>query len=256
MKIVFFDTETTGLNPSSERICSLSIIEDFDGKVIKKNYLFNPEQEVGPKASKVNGFTWDNLRLFPTFKTVAVELKQILEEADVLVAHNAKFDIGFLQSEFKRVHLHFRPRQVVCTMEMAQAKVISESYSLDSLTNHFGLIQLRESTHGADIDTEMCRNLYYKLIEIEPEFNKDEVIAKRNEIVEAMEFGPVSISFVKKDGSIRQAVASLTNEAIAMAYDIDHQPSHSWLNVDFVDTAINEWRKFNIFRLKSWKKLY
>lgn len=253
MNIIFFDTETTGLDSSKERLCSLSLITD---KGERKNYLFNPEKEVDPKASKVNGFTWDNLKLFPKFKDVAEELKTILEKADLLVAHNAKFDIGFLKAEFKRAQIEFKPKAIACTMKMAQEKVVSESYSLDTLTNHFGLKQLRESTHGADIDTEMCKNLYYKLISIEPDSKIDEMILKRNKIVEAMEYGPVAISFVKKDGTIRKAVASLTNEAIAMAYDLDHQPSTSWMNVDFVDTSINKWRMFNFLRLKSWKKLY
>lgn len=133
MNIIFFDTETTGLDSSKERICSLSLITD---KGERKNYLFNPEKEVDPKASKVNGFTWDNLKLFPTFKQVAVEIKTILEKADLLVAHNAKFDISFLRAEFKRAQIEFKPKAIACTMKMAQEKVVSESYSLDTLTNH------------------------------------------------------------------------------------------------------------------------
>ena len=162
MKKLFLDTETTGLSRYRNRICSLTLVDEYDNA---RTFMFNPEQPVEPGASRVNGYTWALLRKYPTFASQARQIKLILDSADVVIAHNAAFDVGFLKSEFDRCGLCWNPRCVECTMQKAKRKFGNSCscYSLDYLTRFLGLQNLRGTFHGSTEDACMCKALYYKL---------------------------------------------------------------------------------------------
>lgn len=163
MSKIFLDTETTGLSSINNRICSLTVIDDGNNV---KNFLFNPQQHVQPGAAAVNGYSWNKLKKYPTFAEQAREVRAVLDSADVIVAHNAKFDIRFLQREFERCGIHWQPNYVICTMEMAKQLITTYSYKLDNLTSVLGLKNLRGKYHGSCVDTMMCKALYERLCEI------------------------------------------------------------------------------------------
>ena len=161
MKILFLDTETTGLSCCTNRICSLTILDNDCDEAC--TFMFNPEQPVEPGASAVNGYTWAMLRKYPTFATQARQIKTLLDSADVIVAHNAKFDIGFIQKEFARCGIYWCPKCVECTMQKAKRTLSSPCYKLDYLTSMLGLKNLRGRYHGSLEDTVMCKALYHEL---------------------------------------------------------------------------------------------
>lgn len=247
MRIIYFDTETTGLK-SADKICSLCFVSN-DG--LNKTFLFNPEREVCEEASRVNGFTWDALKKYPTFKECATEVKAILDSADILVAHNAEFDRGMLYQEFHRVGIEWNPSNIECTMLKAKSMIQGCRYSLDALTEHLGLKNLREDTHGADIDTMMCKALHEKLCSMEPEFSLEKMNEDKREVIQAMKEGLVELTFIKNDGSTRNAVATLKEDLVTGK----HFFTHNWSCVDFYEPEISDWRVFNLHRLISWKKV-
>lgn len=162
MKKLFLDTETTGLSRYRNRICSLTLVDEYDNT---RTFMFNPEQQVEAGASRVNGYTWASLRKYPTFEKQARQIKMILDSADVIIAHNAAFDVGFLKSEFDRCGLCWNPKCIECTMLKAKRKfgASCSCYSLDYLTRYLGLQNLRGTFHGSSEDACMCKALYYKL---------------------------------------------------------------------------------------------
>lgn len=160
MRKIFLDTETTGLSSINNRICSLTVIDD-DNNI--KNYLFNPQQHVQPGAAAVNGYSWNMLKKYPTFAEQAREIRAVLDSADAIVAHNAVFDIRFLQKEFERCGIYWRPKSVICTMKKAKGLITTHSYRLDNLTSILGLKNLRGEYHGSCVDAIMCKALYERL---------------------------------------------------------------------------------------------
>lgn len=99
--ILFFDTETTGLMPG--RIIQLTYIMADENATTAKNFFFSVEY-IEPSASAVNGFTVEKLAELSKGKTFSCDIDEIEDDfkrADLIVAHNANFDLKFLTAEFK-----------------------------------------------------------------------------------------------------------------------------------------------------------
>lgn len=120
MKMIFFDTETTGLRPGS--ICQLSyILVDTSlkpTKTIGKNIFFTVEY-VEPSAEKVHGFSVEKLYELSNgryFEDCLEEFLVDFQTADVIIGHNVNFDINFLTSELEGCGEDFNYKHIFCTM--------------------------------------------------------------------------------------------------------------------------------------------
>lgn len=120
MKMIFFDTETTGLRPGS--ICQLSyILVDTSLKPTKtlgKNIFFTVEY-VEPSAEKVHGFGVEKLYKLSNGRYFEDRLEEFLTDfqtADILIGHNINFDIKFLTSELEGCMEELNPDHIFCTM--------------------------------------------------------------------------------------------------------------------------------------------
>ncbi|MBM7871378.1 DNA polymerase-3 subunit epsilon [Clostridium pascui] len=120
MKMIFFDTETTGLRPGS--ICQLSyILVDTDLKPTKttgRNIFFTVEY-VEPSAEKVHGFSVEKLYKLSNgryFEDCLEEFLLDFQTADVIIGHNVSFDIKFLTSELEGCGEDFNCKHIFCTM--------------------------------------------------------------------------------------------------------------------------------------------
>lgn len=99
---VSFDTETTGLNPATERILEYGAIRfDAQGVQESKNWLINPRRRIQAGARKVHGITHDMVKRERIFRTVYPEIMAFIDDS-VLLAHNARFDVNFFSAEIKR----------------------------------------------------------------------------------------------------------------------------------------------------------
>jgi DNA polymerase-3 subunit epsilon len=113
---IFFDTETTGLHPGN--ICQLSYIKTTGDNLSSGNLYFMVDY-IEPGAQKVHGLTLDTLRELSgnrRFYDRFSEIKSAFESADVLIAHNINFDLGFMDAEFKRCSSNFEYNDSMCTM--------------------------------------------------------------------------------------------------------------------------------------------
>jgi len=163
---VIFDTETTGLDPlAGDRITELGCVEIRDllptGRTFRK--LINPERDIPPEVQKVTGHTWEMLRGEPVFADVAEEFLAFIGE-DELVAHNAGFDMGFINMELQRIgRPEIAPARFIDTAAMAREKYPGAPASLDALCKRFDISLESRDLHGALIDSYLLAEVYLQL---------------------------------------------------------------------------------------------
>jgi DNA polymerase III subunit epsilon len=167
MREIIFDTETTGLSPrEGHRLVEIGCIEVENrfptGRVFHK-YL-NPDRDMPIEAFEIHGLSSDFLKDKPLFNAVADELWDFLDGAQ-LVAHNAGFDMGFINAEFLRVGKPvISMERVVDTVQLARRKFPGAKASLDALCDRFGISNAHRVKHGALLDAEILAEVYSELL--------------------------------------------------------------------------------------------
>jgi DNA polymerase III subunit epsilon len=167
MREIIFDTETTGLSPrEGHRLVEIGCIEVENrfptGRVFHK-YL-NPDRDMPLEAFEIHGLSSDFLKDKPLFNAVADELWDFLDGAQ-LVAHNAGFDMGFINAEFARVGKPvISMERVVDTVQLARRKFPGAKASLDALCDRFGISNAHRVKHGALLDAEILAEVYSELL--------------------------------------------------------------------------------------------
>jgi DNA polymerase-3 subunit epsilon len=157
-RAVFLDLETTGAHPVHDRIIEIALIECESGRPIGEwATLVHPGRSIPPAIRALTGLTDEKVALAPRFAEIAPELRARLE-GRVLVAHNARFDYGFLLNEFRRAGLRFRA-PLVCTLRLSRRLYPAERrHHLDALIERHGLAC--EARHRALGDARvLCRLL-------------------------------------------------------------------------------------------------
>ena len=151
-RTVFLDLETTGMSPERERITEIGLVVVQDGEVRERwQTLVNPGKPIPPDISWFTGITNEMVRGAPEFEQVADELWARLQGA-LLVAHNARFDYGFLKAEFARLGRTYITKPL-CTVKLSRALDPEQrSHSLDALIERWDLG--REARHRAMGDAE------------------------------------------------------------------------------------------------------
>jgi DNA polymerase III subunit epsilon len=137
--LVFVDIETTGMSYSRNRVIEVAAIRVESGRITRSfNTLVDPQSELPPFITSLTGIKSDDLRQAPSFYDIADELHEILADA-VFVAHNARFDYGFLKQEFKNTGRQFNPK-LLCTVRLSRALYPAErSHKLQSLIDRCNL---------------------------------------------------------------------------------------------------------------------
>jgi len=168
MRQVFFDTETTGLNAEAgDRVIEIGCVEMLNRRLTGRNLHFylNPQRPNHEDAVRIHGLTDEFLADKPLFASVADELLAYLAGAE-LVIHNAAFDIGFMNAEFKRLggpRLENHVAAVTDTLHMARDMFPGKSNSLDALCKRLEVDNSNRSLHGALLDAELLAEVYIRL---------------------------------------------------------------------------------------------
>jgi DNA polymerase III subunit epsilon len=167
MREIVFDTETTGLDPyQGHRLIEIGCVELVNrfptGQTFHRH--LNPERDVPAEAFAVHGLSYDFLRSKPVFADIAVDLLAFVGDAP-LVAHNASFDLGFLNAELERVKQAAIPRdRLIDTLQLARRKYPGSPNRLDDLCARLGIDNGRRTKHGALLDAELLAEVYVELI--------------------------------------------------------------------------------------------
>lgn len=166
MREIVFDTETTGLDPQNgDRLVEIGCIELFNRIPTGETFhaYFNPERPMPAAAEAVHGLSDRFLSDKPLFAGMAEELLVFLGDAK-LVAHNARFDFGFLNSELERCGLPaIDLGRMIDTVAMARTRHPGGKHSLDALCSRYGIDRSHRVKHGALLDAELLAQLYIEL---------------------------------------------------------------------------------------------
>ncbi len=166
MREIIFDTETTGFDPlNGDRMVEIGCIE-MVGRVMTGNVYhtyFNPERAMPSAAENVHGLSDKFLSDKPFFSQKADELIAFLGDCP-LVAHNASFDFGFLNSELQRCgRSPIGMDRMVDTVALARVRHPGAKLSLDALCTRYGIDRSHRVKHGALLDAELLAHLYIEL---------------------------------------------------------------------------------------------
>ena len=166
MRRIALDTETTGLSPKEgHRIVEIGCVE-LDGNIPTGNEwhsYVNPDRAMPEAAFAVHGLSEEFLKKEPRFRDIAEDFLRFIKGGE-LVIHNAKFDIGFLNSELKMASMPLiEIQKTIDTVHLAREKIPGAAASLDALCKRFEIdLSLREK-HGALLDAKLLAEVYLQL---------------------------------------------------------------------------------------------
>lgn len=166
MREIILDTETTGLDPGSgHRVVEIGCVELINfipsGREFHK-YL-NPQRFMPVAAQAVHGLTDEFLKDKALFADVAQEFLDFIDGARV-IAHNADFDIGFMNSELARLERPPIAADVIDTVRLARRRYPGAPASLDALCERFGIDKSARTKHGALLDAQLLAEVYLELV--------------------------------------------------------------------------------------------
>jgi DNA polymerase-3 subunit epsilon len=169
MREVVLDTETTGLEPENgDRVIEIGCVELVNRKPTGNTFreLLNPEKLLTAEITRITGYTDKDLKDKPLFKDVVDRFLGFIGN-DILVAHNANFDIKFINSELKMLDIPPLLNIVVDSIEIARVKLPGKKYNLDALCRHFNIDLTERETngHGALLDSQLLAEVYLRLRE-------------------------------------------------------------------------------------------
>lgn len=163
--LVFIDVETTGLSPKNgDCVCEIGAVKTHQGKVLCEfQTLVNPQMPVPYEAYAVHQISDEELKNAPLFTEVAEDLLHFLDDAPIC-AYNAKFDVGFLNSELARIGKKPLANSVIDVLLMARDLLRSDRYNLETVANNLNIFSA-QGLHRAIYDCRVTAKLFYKLIE-------------------------------------------------------------------------------------------
>ncbi|RYD16520.1 MAG: DNA polymerase III subunit epsilon [Lysobacteraceae bacterium] len=169
MRQILLDTETTGLEVQrGHRVIEIGCIELVQRRRTGREFhtYLNPDRAIDEGARAVTGIDEEMLRDKPRFGEIAAEFLAFIEGAE-LIAHNAAFDIGFLDAELARAgyaDLRLRERcSVLDTLALAREKFPGQRNSLDALCKRLGVDNSHRELHGALLDADLLAEVYLAL---------------------------------------------------------------------------------------------
>jgi DNA polymerase-3 subunit epsilon len=166
MREIVFDTETTGIDPTTgDRMVEIGCIELVNRVPTGRTFhaYFNPKRSMPIEAERVHGLSDAFLADKRCFDEHALELLEFLGEAP-LVAHNAQFDFGFLNHELSLCgHPLVCLERMIDTLALARRRHPGAKHSLDALCGRYGIDRSHRVLHGALLDAELLAQVYVEL---------------------------------------------------------------------------------------------
>ena len=167
MREIVFDTETTGLDPAAgHRVVEIGCVELINHMPTgeTRQWYINPERDMPEDAFNVHGLSEEFLSDKPVFGAIAGDFLAFVEGAG-LIAHNANFDIRFLNAELAALDRPNLPQdRVLDTIALARKNLSGGQFSLDALCRRFNIDLSARQKHSALVDAELLAEVYLELI--------------------------------------------------------------------------------------------
>ncbi|MCH2189637.1 MAG: GIY-YIG nuclease family protein [Gammaproteobacteria bacterium] len=187
-KLAIVDCETTGGKPTFHRVIEVAVVLIDDGKETKRWKSFiNPGVPVPEHITGITGIRDSHLTLAPSFEEIASELQVLLSDR-VLVAHNARFDYGFLRNEFQRAEIKYSSK-LLCSVKFSRVLFPHfKRHSLDAIIKRFALSM--EDRHRAMDDALAVFQFFNRCSSI---FSAEDIAATCDQIAKTATL-PVNLS--------------------------------------------------------------
>ena len=169
MREICFDTETTGLDPKSgDRITEIGCVEIVDRKITGNTFreIINPDRKNSLESIQITGLTDEILKDKPFFSEIVDNFLEFIGDSQ-LVAHNAGFDIAFVNHELSLLGKEPLKNSVVDSLNLAKIKFPGKKNNLDVLCERFNIDNSRRDKHGALLDAELLAEVYLCLTQEE-----------------------------------------------------------------------------------------
>lgn len=186
---IVLDTETTGIDTKAgHRIIEIGCVEMKERRLTGNNlhlYL-QPDREIDAGAMAVHGISNEFLVDKPRFSEIADQLKQYLAGAELII-HNADFDVGFLEHEFRLCNDPqdmTRLCRITDSLAMARKQFPGQRNSLDALCKRLGVNNAHRTLHGALLDSEILADVYLVMTGGQTALSLDQESSSRGEKVQ------------------------------------------------------------------------
>ena len=167
MREIVLDTETTGIDPAQgHRIIEIGALEIVNQTPTgaQLHLYINPEREVEAGALEVHGLSNEFLEDKPLFADIVDEFLEFIGESSMVI-HNAPFDMGFINSELKRLGRdELRMSRATDTLAMARRKFPGAQANLNALCRRFDIDNSHRDLHGALVDADLLASVYLELL--------------------------------------------------------------------------------------------
>lgn len=166
MREICFDTETTGLKTEEgDRVIEIGCVEIIDGKQTE-NYFheyLNPEREISEESVRITGITAEFLADKPKFRDVADKFLEYIGDDGILIAHNANFDMKFMNNEYAIIGMPPIKNEVIDSLAIAKKRFPGQKNNLDALCKRFNVDASKRTLHGALLDAQLLAEVYLEL---------------------------------------------------------------------------------------------
>ncbi|SCC16289.1 DNA polymerase III subunit epsilon [Gilliamella intestini] len=167
---IVLDTETTGMNQEGNnhyeghKIIEIGAVEIINRRLTGNHFhvYINPERLIDEDAFKVHGISDDFVKDKPIFKNVAHDFIKFIDGAELII-HNASFDVGFMDYEFRLCGLDFKTADhciITDTLAMARRLFPGKRNNLDVLCERYQIDNSHRTLHGALLDAEILAEVY------------------------------------------------------------------------------------------------
>jgi DNA polymerase-3 subunit epsilon len=200
MREIVLDTETTGLkHEEGDKITDIACVEIVDkeptGRIFQQ-YIY-PERLVSEESISITGLTNEFLSDKPKFIEIVDDFLEFIGN-DPIVAHNAAFDIGFINSELQQISYQKLNNLIIDTLQMARKKFQTNN-SLNGLCKRYKISLNDRKLHGALLDAKLLAKVYGYLSFEEDSFSFDDNDDSNNLFNDIKDFGPRPSAILSED---------------------------------------------------------
>ncbi|CAL4042606.1 DNA polymerase III subunit epsilon [Buchnera aphidicola (Takecallis arundicolens)] len=182
---IALDIETTGLNNSgllykNHKIIEIGAIEIINRKITNNKFhvYINPEREINNEAFKIHGISNKFLIDKPLFSDIYLKLIAYISNSDI-IAHNANFDISFINYEIKKLNKNFKTINKFCkvidTLEIARNIFPGKKNNLDALCNRYEINNNSRKIHSAVLDAFLVAKIYLRMTCLQKQIQLDNI---------------------------------------------------------------------------------
>jgi DNA polymerase-3 subunit epsilon len=225
---IVLDTETTGLEPSQgHKIIEIGCVEMINRRLTGNNYhqYLQPDREIDEGAQAVHGISNEFLADKPRFIDVAKDFIEYIDGAELII-HNAPFDVGFLDHEFKLVGSEYGKVstycQVIDTLVMARKMRPGKKNNLDVLCKEYQVNNAHRELHGALLDSELLAEVYLHMT------GGQSALSLESDDVGSLRTGAAAVKKLSADRKPIRVISADSDELLAHQAIIEKMEAKIW----------------------------